>query len=77
MDKEFNTRDITLAATLVASDFNVEVKHGDGNRCNFLFEDSPELQEAIRAYWNQSLELEATKLFNALKNLKARIYGQR
>ncbi|MBU0731275.1 hypothetical protein KKC88_00165 [Patescibacteria group bacterium] len=74
MEKKYKTRDMNLASSLVACGFKVEVRKNNNNICDFLFKNSKNLDTTIAQYWNQELEIEASNLFTAIKNIKARIY---
>jgi hypothetical protein len=67
---------MNLAVILIASDINLLRidKSEEDKRKIFVFEDSEKLQLLIEAYWNKTLRLEPTRLFDELKNLKSRIY---
>lgn len=72
----FFTSDILLASTLNAMGFiTIEIERDDPKRCKFVFDDSDELQTVVNGYWNKELRVEVHALFNAMKNLKSRLYN--
>ncbi len=71
------TTDLGLAATLVASGFNiVSVDRTDPRRVVFAFQDTSELQEHITRFWSDDLLIPAGLLLDTVRKLKARIYSQ-
>jgi hypothetical protein len=70
------TADMGLAASLVASGFNVvDVERSDPRRVVFVFINNPELQEHISRFWSDDLLLPAGLLLDSIRKLKARIYS--
>jgi len=71
-------RDLGLAAAIVSLGFEVlETRRDMNSRIYFVFVDSPELQEAIKEYWANTLNVKARYYFDAIKMLKTRIYSER
>ena len=75
----YSTRDLTLATTLIT--LNCEMKGVDyqieGEKQRpvgyFNFEESEELQDAIKKFWSGSLSVEPRTFMNNLRGLKAQI----
>lgn len=74
--KLFSTTDLALGAFLRTSGFVLEqTDRSNARRIAFLFEDSAQLREAVDGFWSGSLKVEPTAYFQAIKDLKNRIYG--
>lgn len=73
---EFQTLDMGLVAALVHIGYPLKriVPITDRKKVTFFFEDGEDLQEAIAAYHDGSLQVEARKYFDDLKALKTRIH---
>jgi len=72
----FTTSDLSLATTLMTDGFNLaELNRDDPRRVGFVFEDSNDLKEAIKQYWNNELLVEPQAYFNNMKQLKNRMYN--
>lgn len=64
--------DLGLAASLLTLGFDLlKVDKTDPRRANFVFADTPELQEAINGYWTSK----ECKYFENIRLLKQRLYG--
>ena len=75
--KIFSTSDLALAGALVAwNNKIVTINKLDQKRSIFLFEDTPELQFYIKAYWDESERILPKKYFYAIKDLKSQIYSE-
>ena len=69
-------RDLGLAAALSSLNFEIVGTETDAKgRTQFIFSDTPELQNAVKDYWANSLDVKARYYFDAIKMLKSRIYG--
>lgn len=76
-NKVFTTSDLGLATALVC--LNFEVKNIDKTiekRAVFFFDKTEKLEEALKAFWLDTLEVKAQKYFNVLKALKSQIYSR-
>jgi hypothetical protein len=49
----------------------------DHQHCYFHFDHSSGLEEAIKAYWDQSLRLEPQLMFTSFKSIKVRLHSSR
>jgi hypothetical protein len=72
---ECQTSDIGLCAALVASGFELTLLDRSNQRVNFCFANSSELEQSVYDYWSKSLLVSAVGYFEALKSVKARLYG--
>lgn len=72
---EYRTSDYQLAATLLSLDFKMEgLDKSDPTRMQFIFEDSPELEEVVGKYWGKTLKVEPNALWNNFKIIKNLLY---
>lgn len=67
MDKEYETRDIVLAATLRVLNFVMKDIVVDGTKGTFIFEDVP--SQVIDDYDLQRIKVEPMSLNNMIKQL--------
>lgn len=83
--KTYKTKDIYLAATLLAFEFPIKEVSNEENKTFFHFGierepliggDNWTIDKAVKAYWDKSITIEPLTLFNAFKELKNRIYNQ-
>lgn len=72
---EYQTSTLNLAATLSLFFPLIRVDY-QGKRATFVFEDSPELQQTIQAYWDDTLSVPPQKLLVTVKQLKSRVFEQ-
>ena len=72
---EYQTSTLNLAATLSLFYTLIRVDY-QGKRATFVFEDSPELQDTVQAYWDDTLSVPPQKLLVAVKQLKSRVFEQ-
>ncbi len=71
-------RDLGLAAALVSLGHNLQgTNRNNSGRVYFVFKDTPALQTATDAYWNNELNVNARAYSDALKTLKNLIYSER
>lgn len=70
----FKTNDLGLAATLETVGLPVAEMTFKGKIATFWFEDTQELEIAMRKYWKRGLKVEPREYFTNLKGLKGRIY---
>lgn len=77
--KNFSTRDITLAAALLSLKFFLEGidYQVEGNRQQpvgyFAFKDGPDLRQAEQDYQRRKIMLEPREFIENLKNLKSQV----
>ena len=72
----FSTSDLALAAVLRASGFVLEeTDRSNSRRIAFLFKDNSQLRETVNDFWAGNLKVEPCGYFQAIKDLKNRIYG--
>lgn len=71
----FSTFDLNLAACMVALGHSIEnIEKTEGNRSQFIFKKSPDLETKVTAYWKQQLLVNPHDLFDSLKFIKSRLY---
>ena len=74
MNEIFKTTDFYLANALITVGYPIyELVKIDNKRVEFVFLDSEAMQEDIRRYWNDELEVKANKLMLNYKTLKNRV----
>lgn len=70
------TNDLGLATAMVSCGFEVDVVEQAGSgRAVFVFSNTPEIENAVHAYWADTLDVKARYYFDAIKMLKSRIHG--
>ncbi len=75
-DKIFASQELSLVAALVSWGFPIfSVERSDPKRIIFAFDNSPELQDAVQDFWDDSGVVSPKKYFSALREIKSRIYG--
>ena len=68
--------DLGASAALLVSGFELASLERDGSRrVKFIFKGRDGIAEAMDAYWNNALPVDAQSYFNALKRLKNQIYS--
>ena len=73
----YETTDFGLATALITEGFPVlEIMGNPGGRRFITFEDTEELQKAVKDYWNGDLLQDAQQFFMNQKGLKSRILNQ-
>lgn len=73
----FITTDLALVTTLSLSFPIKYIDKSNGIRAEFVFDNSPELNKFIEAFWKGELVIEPRQFFNHLRDIKARIYDKR
>lgn len=74
----FHTPDIQLSSTLSTLGYKIkDIDRTDKKRQQFIFENTEELKETVKKYWNKELTTEPQKLFGELKYLKSRIFFEK
>lgn len=73
----FTTADLALA-TVISLSFPIKyIDRSDNTRVEFTFENSPELNVLVEAFWQNEISLEPKLFYNQLRIVKARIYDKR
>lgn len=73
----FQTPDLWLATCLLARGSKlVSLDKTNPNKCIFGFAKNTELDLVVKDYWLQNLTFEVSKLFEAQKFLKSKIYNE-
>ena len=73
----FSTYDLGASAGLVSTGYSlIHIDKTKGLKALFLFENSDDVIEAAQMYWRGELQVDALAYFNALKNIKNRLYSQ-
>jgi len=67
--------DLALSAYLNLCFQTVDVCKQVGNRFEFVYEKTPELDKAIEDYFNNTAQVSPSDYFNSIKSLKSRIYS--
>lgn len=74
--KEYATKDIYVAASLLATGLNlIDIRRFE-KQFTFVFPSTPEIETLVSGYWNNTLRVDAHKLFTAFKDIKNRMYNQ-
>lgn len=73
--QHFRTPDLATVAVLLYKDCRlVTLDRTDKQRAVFVFEESPELQKILQAYWSGELVCPAQSLLASLKRAKHILY---
>ncbi|KKS62594.1 MAG: hypothetical protein UV28_C0008G0014 [Candidatus Collierbacteria bacterium GW2011_GWE2_42_48] len=75
INKLYKTSSLPVACVLSMGFPLFDIDKTDPKRALFVFEESPELEDAISSYWEGALKVDPQAYFNQLKVLKARLYG--
>ena len=68
--------DLSLTVTLLTLGYPIlRIEKVTLNKVQFIFKKSPELENLIEAYWNNTLKVSPLEFFNNLKTTKSRIYS--
>lgn len=72
----YRTADLALA-TAISLFYPIEaVDRQNPHKAQFLFKRDTQLDELIENYWRGELKVEPQAYFNALRVIKARLYGE-
>ena len=72
----YKTCDLGLSAALVTVGFVlIELNRANEKRVAFMFKDTPDLQEAVTAYFSGILTGPLNNYYSSLRQLKARLYS--
>jgi hypothetical protein len=68
------TNDLCLASFLSLY-FPIEaIDKADPSKAAFLFNRSTQLEDLVEAYWKRKVQVNPQDYFNAIKNVKSRLY---
>ena len=71
----YHTRDLYLAAFLLASGYPLdEVPHDGDGRCTFLFRDRPERKDLVVGFYDGTASVSALAFAEGLRTLKSRVH---
>lgn len=78
LDEYFATSDLALATTLVVLGHSIKrySKNPQSRRVSFIFYQTKELEVAVESFWEGQLLVEPTKIFEAMKRIKTRLYSE-
>lgn len=71
----YQTSDLGCCAALVASGFELALLDRTAQRVVFCFTATPALEQCTTGYWSKDLLVSAQGYYEALKQVKARLYG--
>ena len=74
---EYTTSDLSLASALAVFFPVVGIREIDDKRKEFVFENTTQLAAAMEDYWNGTMLVNPVEHFNAVKDLKRRLYVQK
>ena len=75
MKNSYYTSDWYLCVFLIAKRFHLlDIDRSNRSRCQFIFDDSPELQEEVRNFWRNG-EVGAQDFVMAVKKAKALLHS--
>ena len=66
--------DLSLASALSLTIPILDIDISNPKQAIFYFKNSKELKETIDSFWNETLHVSPLNYFNAIKNLKSRMY---
>lgn len=72
----YRTADLALSATIFLFYPLEAIDKQDPRKAQFLFKRVDGLDELIENYWRGDLKVEPQAYFNALRLIKARLYGE-
>lgn len=74
--KTYATQDLPMAATFVALDHKlIRIGRSNGKRADFCFDLTDDLEVIISNYHNGTLLIEPRTYFDAIRQIKNRLYG--
>ena len=75
-EKIYKTADLALA-TVISLWHPIEaINKQNPRKAQFIFKRESELDNLVENYWQGKLKVEPKAYFNALRTLKARLYGE-
>lgn len=72
---QYETTDLGLAAALSSNGHVIDRIDGNAMRKTFVFADKSEVEDEVKAWYEDSLTVHASKYFNEIRNIKSRIYN--
>ncbi len=72
----YKSTDLAITSFLSLSFNLLECQRIDGNRYEFVFERTAELEGAIESFFNNTARVSPTEYFNSIKSIKSRIYSR-
>ncbi len=76
IQQTFESHELSLVCALIAWDFPIlSVDKTSSKRVTFFFELSPELEQSVTDFWNDTRLVLPKKYFNAMREAKSRIYS--
>lgn len=74
--QQYRSYDLGLASALVHVGFVLmELDRSNGRKVEFIFEKTPELEDAVSRFWSGKLSVDAQGYFEAIRSVKNRIYS--
>ncbi len=75
--KYFTTHDLGVAAALIVHGYQLaSMDKGEPSKCKFIFKGAKGISQCMQDFWDDKLQGNLQTYFNALKNLKNRIYSE-
>ena len=75
--KETRLKDLYLCAYLLNEGQSLVRMEKEGQRCWFVFEQSPLSDELINSFWQDTASTKARSYVNKIQNLKDMIFSER
>ena len=72
----YRSTDLAISSYLSLTCNLIGLEKIEGNRYEFVFEKTTELEKALEAYFNNSAQVSPSEYFNCIKSLKSRIYSR-
>ena len=73
--KEFGIQDMAVAAVLRNVGFSILKINKIGNKGTFVFEDTEDLHETVKDYYNGNLTVCPKAYFEDIRSVKAQLYS--
>lgn len=74
--KVFESHELSLVCALIAWGFPIlSVDKTSSKRVTFLFVQTPELDQSVADFWNDTRLVSPKNYFNAMREAKSRIYS--
>jgi len=77
MIRTYRTTDLAISSYLAISFKIISCEKLEGNRFEFVFEKTKELENHLENYFNNSAKVSPIAYFNSIKSIKSRIYSER
>lgn len=73
---QFRSYDLGLASALTQVGFALHgLDRSNSRKVEFIFDRTPELEEAVRRFWSGELMVDAQGYFESIRSVKNRIYS--